>query len=150
MLELLLSAAAASAPILSQSALEPWATFVGHCWSGAAPGDRGIDTHCFESVYGGQHVRDRHEVKVDGKTVYAGETLYSVEGKDVTFTYWNSIGGVGRGKAAANGAELQFSGDIRATPGSPSEHFTASWRKVDGGYEVTDEGRKKSLFRRAD
>jgi hypothetical protein len=150
MLELLLAAAAASAPALSQSALQPWSSFVGHCWSGAAPGDGATDTHCFEAVYGGQHVRDRHEVKVAGKTVYAGETLYSVEGKDVTFTYWNSIGGVGRGKAVASGAELDFAGDIRATPASASEHFMARWRKVDGGYEVTDAGRTKSLFRRAD
>jgi hypothetical protein len=123
---------------------------VGHCWSGPAPGGKAIDTHCFESAYGGQHVRDRHEVKVDGKTVYAGESVYSVEGKDVTFTYWNSIGGVGRGKAIANGSELQFSGDIHATPDAPNEHFTATWLKVDGGYEVTDAGRTKSLFRRAD
>lgn len=148
---LIATAAAASVPEgLTQSALGPLATFVGHCWSGAAPGPKGVDTHCFEAVYGGQHVRDRHEVKVDGKTVYAGETLYSVEGQEVTFTYWNSIGGVGRGKAMANGAELQFSGDIRATPRSASQHFTASWKKVDGGYEVSDEGRTKSLFRRID
>jgi hypothetical protein len=151
MLELLLAVAATATSVqIPQDALQPWATFVGHCWSGAAPVPKGVDTHCFEAVYGGQHVRDRHEVKVDGKSVYAGETLYSVEGKEVTFTYWNSIGGVGRGKAEANGPELRFSGDIRATPQSPSAHFTANWHKVDGGYEVTDEGRAKSLFRRAD
>ena len=149
MLELLFAAAAASAPTLNQAALQPWSSFVGHCWSGAAPG-KGVDTHCFESVYGGQHVRDRLEVTIEGKAVYAGETLYSVEGKNVTFTYWNSIGGVGRGRATANGDKLEFSGDIRTTPASPSEHFTASWHKVDGGYEVSDQGRTNSLFRRAD
>ena len=150
MLELLIVAAAAtSAPTLAQSALAPWASFVGHCWSGVAPG-RGIDTHCFESVYGGQHVRDRHEVKVDGRAVYSGETLYSVEGQDVTFTYWNSPGGVGRGKAIANGAELDFSGEIRPTPSSPSERFNASWLKTGAGYEVSDEGRTKSLFKRVE
>ena len=147
MLPLIFAAAVASAPTLAQNALSPWTSFVGHCFSGPAPG-KGVDTHCFEAVYGGQHVRDRHEVKVEGKTVYAGETLYSVEGREVTFTYWNSIGGIGRGKATVDGAELQFVGDIRATPGSASEHFTAKWRRVDGGYEVTDEARAKSLFRR--
>ena len=151
MLTFLLATAAAStsAASLRQSALEPWATFVGHCWSGPAPG-KGVDTHCFEAVYGGQHVRDRHEVKVDGKTVYAGETLYSVEGKDVTLTYWNSIGGIGRGKATVDGDEMKFSGDIRGTPTAASEHFTATWKKINGGYEVTDGGRAKSLFKRAD
>jgi hypothetical protein len=143
MIALLIAASVAQAP------LQPWSDLIGHCFVGPAPG-RGADTHCFESVYGGQHVRDRHEVKVDGKTVYSGETLYSVEGQDVTFTYWNSLGGVGRGKAILNGAELDFSGDIRATPASTSEHFQARWLKTDGGYEVTDGGRTKSLFRRAD
>ena len=95
-------------------------------------------------------MRDRHEVRVDGKTVYAGETLYSVEGKAVSFTYWNSLGGVGRGKAMADGAEVHFAGDMRATPDAASAPFTATWRKVDGGYEVTDAGRAKRLFTRAD
>jgi hypothetical protein len=151
MLAFLIAAAATSiAPAtLKQSALNPWSNFVGHCWSGPAPGG-GVDIHCFEAVYGGQHIRDRHEVKVEGKTVYAGETLYSVEGEQVTMTYWNSIGGIGRGTATANGDELLFSGDIRGTPSSASEHFTATWKKVDGGYEVTDGGRKNSLFKRVD
>jgi hypothetical protein len=134
---------------LAQAPLQPWSPFVGHCFTGPAPG-RGVDTHCFESVYGGQHIRDRHEVKVDGKTVYSGETLYSVEGQDVTFTYWNSLGGVGRGKAVAKGAELDFSGDIRATRTSANEHFQANWLKTDAGYQVSDEGRTKSLFKRAE
>lgn len=143
MIALLIAASLAQAP------LQPWSAFIGHCWSGPAPG-RGVDTHCFESVYGGQHVRDRHEVKVDGTPVYSGETLYSVEGQEVTFTYWNSLGGVGRGKAIAKGAEIDFSGDVRATPASASEHFRASWLKTDGGYEVSDEGRTKSLFKRVE
>ena len=150
MITILLAAAAASAPTgLKQSALEPWASFVGHCWSGAAPG-KGVDTHCFEAVYGGQHVRDRHEVKVGDKTVYAGETLYSVEGGAVTLTYWNSLGGIGRGRATANGAELTFSGEMRGTPNGASEAFAATWHMVDGAYEVSDAGRTKSLFKRVD
>lgn len=151
MVPVMLAAAAAMAVStpFKQSALQPWAIFVGHCWSGPAPG-KGVDTHCFEAVYDGQHVRDRHEVKVDGKTVYAGETLYSVEGSEITLTYWNSIGGIGRGKATVDGSDMQFSGDIRATPASPSQHFTATWKKLEGAYEVTDDGRTKSLFKRVD
>jgi len=145
-----IAALALAAAGLAQPQLQPWSYLVGHCWRGPAPG-KGIDTHCFEAVYGGQHVRDRHEVQVDGRIVYAGETIYSVEGKDsVTFTYWNSIGGVGHGRAVANGAEIDFSGDIHATPTAPGEHFTAKWIKVDGGYAVTDDGRRNDLFRRAD
>jgi hypothetical protein len=149
-LALFAAASVASAPTeMAQSALQPWASFVGHCFSGPAPG-KGVDTHCFEALYGGQHVRDRHEVKVDGKTVYAGETLYSVEGPNVTFVYWNSLGGVGRGAASVAGDQMSFAGDMRASPTGASQHFDATWRKVDGGYEVSDEGRKGSLFRRVD
>ena len=150
MIALLLAAAASSQPALAQAALQPWQSFVGQCWSGPAPGGKAVDVHCFESVYGGQHVRDRHEVKVGDKVVYAGETLYSVEGDAVTFTYWNSLGGVGRGKASANGAELSFSGEMRGEPSGASRGFTATWHKVEGGYEVSDAGRSKSLFKRVD
>jgi len=150
MILLALAAAASSQPALAQAALQPWQSFVGQCWSGPAPGGKAVDTHCFEAVYGGQHVRDRHEVKVGDKVVYAGETLYSVEGQEVTFTYWNSLGGVGRGKASATGAELSFAGEARGSPTGASAGFTASWRKVDGGYEVTDAGRTSSLFKRVD
>ena len=150
MILLALVAAASSPPQLAQAALQPWSAFVGQCWRGPAPGGKAIDTHCFESVYGGQHVRDRHEVKVGGKTVYAGETVYSVEGSAVTFIYWNSMGGVGHGKASANGSELSFSGEMRATPTGASQGFTAAWRKLDGAYEVSDAGRAKSLFKRVD
>ena len=65
--------------------------------------ERGTDVHCFAAVYGGEHVRDRHVVKVGGKTVYAGETLYSVEDGKISFTYWNSLGGVGHGIAQCRG-----------------------------------------------
>jgi hypothetical protein len=145
-----LAAAASSPPQMAQAALQPWSDFVGQCWSGPAPGGGAVDVHCFESVYGGQHVRDRHEVKVGDKVVYAGETLYSVEGNEVTLVYWNSMGGVGRGKAAANGPELSFSGEMRATPTGKSQAFTATWRKLDGAYEVSDAGGAKSLFKRVD
>jgi hypothetical protein len=150
MILLALAAAASSQPALAQAALQPWSAFVGQCWSGPAPGGKAVDVHCFDSVYGGQHVRDRHEVRVGDKVVYAGETLYSVEGEAVTFIYWNSLGGVGHGKASADGPKLSFSGEMRATPTGASQGFTATWRKLDGAYEVSDAGRSKSLFRRVD
>ena len=142
--------AASAVPAMAQPALQPWASLAGHCWSGPAPGSKAIDTHCFEAVYGGQHLRDRHEVKIGGKTIYAGETLYSVEGAEVTFTYWNSLGGIGRGKATGNGPDLAFSGEARGTPSGRSEAFTATWSIGPDHYEVTDPGRTKALFKRVD
>jgi len=149
MIALLTMLAAASST--GQPALQPWSYLVGHCWVGEAPGSAGEDKHCFESVYGGQHIRDRHVVTVGGREVYAGESLYSAKGPDVIFTYWNSLGGLGTGKAVFNATEWRFSGTIHATADGPEQPMAATWRKVDAGYEVLDEpGAKPRLFRRAE
>lgn len=149
MIDLLLSLAAATQG-LAQPALQPLSRFVGHCWSGEAPGGGGTDRHCFEAVYGGQHIRDRHTVKVGGKTVYAGESLYSVENGAVTFSYWNSMGGVGHGRAWAKGNELDFSGQMRADPSATPEPMNATWRVVPGGYEVVWPNGTAHLMKRSD
>src|SRR4051794_28350633 len=94
---------AASPAALAEPPLQPLAALIGHCWTGPAPGNAGTDKHCFESVYGGQHVRDRHSVTVNGEEVYAGESVYSAKGPQVIFTYWNSLGGLGAGKAVGGG-----------------------------------------------
>jgi len=124
MIALLIAASLAQAP------LQPWSAFIGHCWSGPAPG-RGVDTHCFESVYGGQHVRDRHEVKVDGRPVYAGETVYSLDGNSAVFTYFNSLGGIGRGTVEPGGSTLHFKGSMRASPDKSPQQIDSEWRVVD-------------------
>jgi len=141
---------AAAAAALVQPPLEPWAALVGHCWAGPAPGNAGLDKHCFESVYGGQHVRDRHVVTVDGREVYAGEALYSAKGKQVIFTYWNSLGGLGTGTATLSGNDWRFTGTIHATAVSGEQPMTAQWKVGSGSYEVTAEGGPPRLFRRAD
>jgi len=126
-------AAAASTPA-GQPALQPWSYLVGHCWVGDAPGGAGQDKHCFESVYGGQHVRDRHVVTVGGRDVYAGESIYSA-----------------KGQAVFANPEWRCSGTIHATANGREQPMSATWRKVDGGYEVLDEpGAKPRLFKRAD
>ena len=145
------AAAAGSGPPLAQPQLNPLASFAGHCWTGQASADGAVDTHCFESVYGGQHIRDRHVVTVGGKAVYRGETLYSVEQGNITFTYWSSLGGVGRGTLRAAGAVLNFDGQIRATPQSQRESMATRWRKLSNAYEVTaPDGGEPKLFRRVD
>ena len=134
-----------------QPQLQPWSYLVGHCWTGAAPGGAGQDKHCFEPVFGGQHVRDRHAVISGGREVYAGETIYSVRRNKVTFTYWNSLGGVGVGDAAFRSGEWQFTGTIHATPDGAEQPLRASWRKVAAGYEVRESATDKPrLFKRAD
>jgi len=143
---ILLAAAAAS---LAQPLLEPWAALAGHCWEGPAPG-KGTDEHCFESVYGGQHIRDRHSVTVDGRVVYSGETLYSVAGSKIIFTYWNSLGGLGTGEARVDGSTWSFDGTIHATASGKEQPMRARWTVGPAGYVVQDVPGASRTFKRAD
>src|SRR4051794_2673591 len=109
---------AASPAALAEPPLQPLTALVGHCWAGPAPGNAGTDRHCFESVYGGQHVRDRHSVTVNGREVYAGESVYSAKGPQVIFTYWNSLGGLGTGTGVIAGPQWGVRGKDHPTPRS--------------------------------
>ena len=78
---MMLLALVAAAQAASPDRLAILAPLVGGCWR-AEFSATVADTHCFEAVYNGAHVRDRHEVRDGGKTVYAGETVYSADGPD--------------------------------------------------------------------
>jgi len=140
----------AAAAAFAQAPLQPWAAITGHCWVGPAPGNQGVDKHCFEAVYGGQHVRDRHVVTVDGRAVYEGETVYSAKGSQVIFTYWNSLGGLGTGNALVSGDNWRFSGTIHATATSAEQPMSAVWKLQPDAYEATAEGGGARLFKRDD
>lgn len=129
----LLLAAQAVAKPADLSLFKP---FLGACWqTNFTPTVH--DTHCFEPMYGGAHVRDRHEVKDGGKIVYAGETIYSADGPDLVFTYFNSLGGVGIGKVGSSEKSLGFTGTMRAAPDKPEEEIDSEWRLIDADhYEV--------------
>jgi hypothetical protein len=150
MIALLIFAFAAAQPPLAQPALSPLAPFVGHCWSGDAPGGAGTDTHCFETAFGGEHIRDRHTVQVSGKTVYAGETIYSVEQGGITFTYWNSLGGVGHGTAQQAGDRIAFQGQMRDEPSSATQPMHATWIIGAENYQVVWPDGTPHLMKRAD
>jgi hypothetical protein len=141
---------AATGAALAQPALEPFAPLVGHCFAGPAPVAGAIDKHCFESVYGGQHVRDRHVVTVAGKDVYSGETLYSATGTKVMFTYWNSLGGRGTGEADLRTDLWKFSGTIHGTATGAEQPMAASWTIVPDGYEVREGKEPARLFKRSE
>ena len=134
---------------LAQPLLQPFSMLIGHCWS-ASIELPGTDTHCFESVYGGQHVRDRHKVVASGHEVYAGETLYSVKGSQVIFTYWNSLGGLGTGNVTLTGPQWHFTGAIHATPTNPEEPMVSTWKLGTDGYEVRNGSSAPVVFKRAD
>jgi len=146
---ILLAAAAAASPI-AQPQLVSFAPLVGHCFVGALPGNEGTDRHCFESVYGGQHIRDRHAVTVGGKAVYEGETLYSAKGGDVIFTYWNSIGGLGTGTASLAPEQWRFNGTVHGTPEGKEQPIATAWKLTPDGYDVSSPGQPPRPFKRAD
>lgn len=101
-------------------------------------GEGAHDTHCFAPVFGGKHVRDSHRVILQGKIVYRGETVYSLEDGAVTFTYFNSLGGVGHGGARAVPGGIVFTGSMRASPDARPQPMDSRWAwRKDGGYEVT-------------
>jgi hypothetical protein len=133
LLALLAAAQVADAPRPDLSAFRP---VLGACWRTDFSATM-HDTHCFEPMYGGAHVRDRHEVQEGGKTVYAGETIYSVDGPGLVFTYVNSLGGVGLGKVGTAGAILGFTGTMRASPDKAEQPIDSEWRVIDADhYEV--------------
>lgn len=121
---------AGAAPPPLRAELEPLRFLLGHCWRGEFA-NGAVDTHCFESVYGGQHVRDRHEVTGKGAP-YRGETLYSWDpaAKRVGYTYWNSSGGVSRGSMAAKGEGLDFGDETYVGADGRKMTISTMWRKV--------------------
>lgn len=121
---------ARAAPPPLRAELEPLRFLIGHCWRGEFK-NGSVDTHCFEGVYGGQHVRDRHEVTGSGAP-YRGETLYSWDGaeKRVGYTYWNSSGGVSRGSMAPKGEALDFGDQTYTGADGRKMSISTLWRKV--------------------
>jgi hypothetical protein len=117
--------------------LERLGFLVGHCWRGEFPGGGERDTHCFESVYGGQHIRDRHEVS-GGDGVYRGETLYSADASGaVVYTYWNSLGGVSRGTMHPEEHRLNFGDETYRGADGREVFISTFWRRVaDDAYEA--------------
>ena len=131
-LSLALAATPAPAAPLLRAELEPLRFLVGHCWRGEMKGGAEHDTHCFEPVFEGQHVRDRHEV-TGGAHVYRGETLYSWDGGAgrVAYVYWNSLGGVSTGAMVPVPGKLDFGGEIYKAPDGRQTLISTYWRLVD-------------------
>jgi hypothetical protein len=128
----LIAAALTAAPVPPlRPELEPMRFLVGHCWRGAMrQGAR--DTHCFETVFDGQHIRDRHEV-AGAASPYRGETLYSWNkaANRVDYVYWNSLGGVSRGSMVPKPGMLDFGGETYAGPDGLRIAVSTIWRRID-------------------
>ena len=116
--------------------LQPFAFLVGSCWTGSFPGGKATDTHCFESIYGGHFIRDRHIVK--GGKPYEGETIYGWDArtKRIVFTYWNSDGGISTGTAEPGQGAMVFPEEHAVQGGGQMKIRTVWTMKGRDAYEV--------------
>jgi uncharacterized protein YndB with AHSA1/START domain len=133
----LLAANASPAQALATPQLQPMAFLAGHCWEGRFA-DGKVDTHCFESVYGGRFIRDRHEVK-GGAAPYAGETLYgwNAQAGRVEYTYWNTSGGISRGGMVPRGQVLDFGDETYRGRDGREIRIATQWQRIgDNSYEA--------------
>lgn len=107
--------------------LQPLAFLAGHCWSGPFADGKSTDEHCYEWVYGGKFLRDRHIAR-GGTKPYRGETLYYWDGAEnaVAYIYFNSDGGVSRGLIKVDGETLSFPAE-RYTEGNTTRVFGTTW-----------------------
>ena len=128
-----------------EPALAIFGPLLGQCFAAVIAPDI-VDRHCFQSVYNGQHVRDTHIVSAKGKPVYSGETLYSVDGDRLDFTYINSGGGVGHGAATIEPGALIYSGSMKPSPGRPAIPIKGRWTIGKSGYDVNNEGQAALHF----
>jgi hypothetical protein len=93
MLVLAFGAAGAGAQAPEAGNFEPMAFLVGSCWKGTFPDGKSADEHCYEWVWGGKFVRDRHVVK-SARPDYEGETLFAWDAsrKQIVFWYFTNQG----------------------------------------------------------
>lgn len=124
------------------SPLDAFDFLAGSCWQGTYA-DGSVDTHCYEWVYGGLHLRDVHVVRGE-KPDYCGETLYSVDGDSngIIFHYVNSLGGVSEGSMVMEDGALVSPGETYVGKDGRSREFRSSLRQLDDDrYEARTEER---------
>jgi len=116
--------------------LRPLQFLVGSCWTGTFPDGKKTDTHCFESVFGGHFVRDRHTVR-GGATPYEGETIYAWDAKQrkVVYTYWASDGGISTGTMEPDKSEIVFP-EAYASDGARTTMKNVWVRRGEDVYDV--------------
>lgn len=137
LLTIVVLAAAPDSTVSVRAELRPLQYLVGQCWSAKFPNGTATDTHCFESVYGGAFIRDRHVVR-GLKGPYEGETIYAWDPKQkkLVYTYWASDGGTSSGTAEPGAeGELLFHESYSSSE-QKLELKTVWTRRADDGYDV--------------
>lgn len=133
---LLLSGSAAQGGETTPAAtLAPLEFLGGYCWNGTFANGKTTDEHCYEWVYGGKFLRDRHVVR-GGPQPYQGESLYFWDGeqKAVAYLHFNSDGGVSRGTLKVEGDTLLFPTERYGEGATTREFSTTLMRDGDERY----------------
>src|SRR5712671_891715 len=129
------SATAADTP------LQPLEFLVGHCWAGEFPNNMGTDTHCFEAMYGGKFIRDKH-VLHGQKGDYLGESIYAFDPrkKEIVFSYWSSDGDMESGSVIPAADGLNFPEHRLTRPQNLTMRIR--WTHTGNRYVAVNEQRK--------
>ena len=93
------------------------------------PDGKRTDEHCYEWVYAGKFLRDRHTVK-GGEAPYGGETIYywDAESKLVHYLYINVLGGHSRGTVTPGDGALYFP-EEKYSDGKIEQTYRSLWRR---------------------
>ncbi|MDE0855666.1 MAG: hypothetical protein OSA97_14715 [Nevskia sp.] len=125
--------------------LQPLAFLAGHCWKGSFPGQAQTDEHCFEWLYDGHFLRDRHVVRGPGHPDYLGETTYywDADARRIQYLYIESQGGTSKGGVEAAADGLSFP-PARYVDNGREQVYRSRWqRSGDDAYEAVNEFRSK-------
>ena len=124
---------------------KPMAFLAGHCWKGSFPNQPLTDEHCFEWVYDGRFLRDRHVVHGDGQADYMGETTYywDAAAAQIQYLYIENQGGFSKGTVQAVADGLMFPATSHADNGQEKIYRSHWQRSGDDAYEAVSEFKTK-------
>jgi hypothetical protein len=125
---------------------QPLAFLAGHCWTGAFPGGKQTDTHCFSWIYGGKFLRDQHIVRAAGKPDALGESIYfwNSSAKQLEYLYIESGGGFSRGAVTTDADSLLFP-DTTFVENGETQVYRSRWRhSTETAYDVVTEIQAKN------
>jgi hypothetical protein len=117
------------------------AFLAGHCWKGSFPNQAQTDEHCFEWIYDGRFLRDRHVVHGEGHADYLGETTYYWDPAlgQIQYLYIENQGGYSRGGVTASGESLVFPPATYVDNGKEQVYRSRWQRTGDDAYEAVNE-----------
>jgi hypothetical protein len=123
-------------PVERASPFEPLAFLAGSCWRGAFPNGKAHDEHCWDWLYDGTVLRDRHVVRGEGPD-YEGLTLYAFDPqkKAVVYHYYTNAGHVSSGTFEVTAEGIVFPERVR-TSGGERELKSVLTRRPDGSYQM--------------